>query len=215
MLAVKLVSQRGTWMLGNLVDLVVSPVDSDNNPATVMRMGDGNKFQGFWSGCSTCRKILAGLESLWIWMNLRWLEFRLRHASTKNDWLGQSAFGFAKSCHRSTQWPLVSPQVQLRGPLFRPFTCSGAALFASRSLNSVGSRAWRNSSPMWVFNGFHPLKVHVSAGGLHAGTDAPNLSVLIWETSWGSNELCVYFYPTSFTRSGFLGFFWFSCFERS
>lgn len=47
MLAVKLVSQRGTWMLGNLVDLVVSPVDSDNNPATVMRMGDGNKFQGF------------------------------------------------------------------------------------------------------------------------------------------------------------------------
>ena len=116
---------------------------------------------------------------------------------------------------------LPSPAIEVRNGLWFPrkSSCAApssalspalvfAALFASRSLNSVGSRAWRNSSPMWVFNGFHPLKVHVSAGGLHAGTDAPpNLSVLIWETSWGSNELCVYFYPTSFTRSGFLGFF--------
>ena len=115
---------------------------------------------------------------------------------------------------------LPSPAIEVRNGLWFPrkSSCAApsstlsllvfAALFSSRSLNSVGSRAWRNSSPMWVFNGFHPLKVHVSAGGLHAGTDAPpNLSVLIWETSWGSNELCVYFYPTSFTRSGFLGFF--------
>ena len=63
--------------------------------------------------------------------------------------------------------------------------------------STVGSWAWRNSSLlMWAFNGFHPLNVHVSVGGLYAGSDAPpNVSVLIWETSGGSNELRV-FLPT-------------------
>ena len=106
MLAVKLVSQRGTWMLGNLVDLVVSPVDSDNNPATVMRMGDGNKFQGFWSGCSTCRRFWPAwnrFEFEWIWGD--WSsDFDMLQPKTidlDNPRLGLQVLP-------STQWPLVS-----------------------------------------------------------------------------------------------------------